>query len=120
MDYVDQIYHFKGMWDAISRCGLKIIKKPDRHIVIATELYEENPGTSVTEYNTGLAALIVNEFSLDPEKLVFIEHCPDRGSRLEHYRQTFDIVRFQRDGSGFSNPAWERISRQDVDEMIRG
>ena len=120
MNFVDQIYHYKGIMDADSRCGLKIVKGPDRHIVIATELYEENPGTSVTDFNTRLAARLVKEFSLDPERLVFIEHCPDRGSRLEYYRQTFDRVRFKWDGSGFSNPTWERISRQDIDEMISG
>ena len=118
MDFVDKIYHFKGTMDADSRCGLKIIKRPDRHVVIATELYEENPGTSVTDFNSRLAALIVKEFSLDPDKLIFIEHCPDRGSKHEHYRQTFDRVRFRYEGSCFKDPEWERISRQDVEAII--
>ncbi|OHD71605.1 MAG: hypothetical protein A2W19_15170 [Spirochaetes bacterium RBG_16_49_21] len=120
MNYIDQIYHFKGRWDAPSQCGLKIIKNPDRHIVIATELYEENPGTSVTDFTGELAALLVKEFSLDPDRIVFVEHCPDRGSKLEHYKESFDLVRFRRHGSRFSDPEWERISRQAVDAMIGG
>ena len=119
MDYVDQIYHYKGRLDVQSRCGLKIVKKPDQHIVIATELYEENPGTTVTNFNTRLAALFVRDFGLDPKKLLFIEHCPDRGSTLEHYQEAFDIVRFNYIEGRFSDPDWERVSRQAVDEMIR-
>ncbi len=118
MEYSDRTFDFKGRWDAPSRCGLKIIKNPDRHVVIVTELFEENPGTSITEFNTELAAIIVREFGLDPAKLVFIEHNPDRGSKLDHYKESFDRVRFRRDGSRFSDPEWERIGRERVDELI--
>ncbi|HOT44607.1 MAG TPA: hypothetical protein PLM53_09090 [Spirochaetota bacterium] len=118
MNYIDQIFDFKGRWDAPSRCGLKVVKKQDRHIVIVTELFEENPGTSVTEFNTKLADIIVREFSLDPEKLLFIEHNPDRGSKLDHYRESFDIVYFQRNGGRFSDPEWERVTRDRIDELI--
>jgi hypothetical protein len=119
MDFVDRIYNYKGIMDADSRCGLKVVKKPDHHIVIATELYEENPGTSVTDFNSRLAGRVVEEFSLDPEKLIFIEQCPDRGSRRDHYRQTFDRVRFHFDGTCFSDPDWERISREEVEELVK-
>jgi hypothetical protein len=118
MNYSDCIFDFRGRWDAPSRCGLKIIKKQDRHIVIVTELFEENPGTSVTEFNSELAAIIIKELSLDPEKFLFIEHNPDRGSKLDHYKESFDIVRFQRDGGRFHDPEWESISRDRVDELI--
>jgi hypothetical protein len=119
MDYSDRIFDFKGRWDAPSRCGLKIVKKQERHIAIVTELFEDNPGTSITEFNTELAAIIIKEFNLDPEKLLFIEHNPDRGSKLDHYQESFEIVRFQRNGARFCDPEWERISRDRVDELIR-
>ncbi len=119
MNYIDNIFDFKGLWDAPSRCGLRVIKKQDRHIVVVTELFEENPGTSITEFNTELAAIIVGEFGLDPEKLIFIEHNQDRGSKLDHYKESFDLVRFRRDGSRFSDPDWERIGRERVDDLIR-
>ncbi|HNW26846.1 MAG TPA: hypothetical protein PKN50_00080 [Spirochaetota bacterium] len=115
---MDSTFEFKGRWDAPSRCGLKVVKKQDRHIVIVTELFEENPGTSITEFNTELAAIISREFSLDPDKLLFIEHNPDRGSKLDHYQESFDIVHFQRNGGRFSDPEWERVTRDRVDELI--
>ncbi|MBM3435459.1 MAG: class I SAM-dependent methyltransferase, partial [Bacteroidetes bacterium] len=43
--YINEIYHFKGEWDVPSFCGLKVISKPDKTIVITTELYDSNPGT---------------------------------------------------------------------------
>lgn len=118
MNYSDSIFEFRGRWDAPSRCGLKIVKNQDRHVVIVTELFEENPGTSVTEFNAELAAIIVREFSLDPHKLIFIEHCPDRGSKLDHYKETFDIVRFSLEGARFTDPEWERVGREKVDILI--
>jgi hypothetical protein len=74
----------------------------------------------VTEFNAELAGIITAEFGLDPAKLIFIEHNPDRGSKLDHYQESFDIVRFRRDGGGFHDPEWERVSMDRVDELIRG
>jgi hypothetical protein len=119
MNYIDTIYDFKGRLDISSRCGLKIVSKADATIVIITELSEDNPGTSVTECIADLASRIVRDFNLDPVTTVFIEHYPDRGSKLDHYKETFDIVRFRRDGAGFADPEWERVGRAAVDEMIR-
>ncbi|MBN2080215.1 MAG: hypothetical protein JW838_14695 [Spirochaetes bacterium] len=117
MKYVDSIYPFRGQWDVPSRCGLRIIRKGDRDIVVVTELHEENPGTSVTACAESLAEQIVGEFGLDPEKLLYIEQNPDRGSRLEHYRETFDIVHFSREGARFTEPDWERISSGRMEEL---
>lgn len=116
--YQDQEYRFTGKWDAPSICGLKVVKLPDRHIVIATELYDRNPGSSVTSVNALLAAQVCRDFGLDANKLLFIERTPDRGSKLEIYRECFDVVRFDRDGDGFANPQWESIDRDDVDRLL--
>lgn len=44
-------------------------------MVIATEL-SDNPGVSVTNFAEGLATLVCRRFSIDPEKLIWIEHYP--------------------------------------------
>ena len=46
--YYDEIFEFNGLWDVVSKCGLKIIDKGWKKTVIVTELYQDNPGTSVT------------------------------------------------------------------------
>ncbi len=118
MSYTDRMFDFKGQWDAPSRCGLKIIAKNDGNVVIVTELFENNPGTSVTSFIAGLATVIVKEFGLEPEKTRFIEHCPDRGSKLDHYQESFDLVRLRWDGEWYADPEWVRITKHGVDEMI--
>ncbi len=117
MKYMDTIYSFRGHWDVPSRCGLRIIRGRDRDIVVVTELHEENPGTSVTACADSLAGQIVEEFGLDPDRLLYIEQNPDRGSRLEHYRETFDIVHFNRESGRFIDPDWERISSARMEEL---
>ena len=119
-EYIEEVYEFKGQWDVLSTCGLMIRKHPDAHVVIASELYDDNPGTSVNYWNAQLAAELCRERGLDPEKLVFIEHAPDRGSRLEIYKETFDRVTFQRDGDRFSDPDWESLTRAQVDGLLAG
>jgi hypothetical protein len=118
MSYMERMFDYKGEWDAPSRCGLKIVTKKDETIVIVSELFEANPGTSVTSFIAGLATIIVKEFGLDPAKTRFIEHCPDRGSKLDHYRESFDLVRLRWDGTQYGDPEWERIPKTAVDTMI--
>ncbi|MFH0867480.1 MAG: hypothetical protein V1904_14905 [Bacteroidota bacterium] len=119
VNYIDFIYSYPGLWKSPSKCGLKIIEKTDKIIVIATELYGDNPGSSVTECNTQLAADICAEKNIDPQKLVFIEHTPDRGSKLSCYDETFFMVHFDWDGTKFVNPRWEEKTKAEVDNLIR-
>ena len=102
--YIDQQFHFKGKWDIPSLCGLKVVKKPDRTIVVATNLYKINPGTSISRWSAQLATAICKELNIDHSKLVFIERNPDRKSNLEFYEETFDIVEFRWEEDHFTDP----------------
>ena len=117
-NYIDLIYSYLGRWKSPSRCGLKIIEKAGKIIVIATELYDDNPGSSVTECNALLATNMCAGKNIDPQKLVFIEHTPDRGSKLSCYNETFFLVHFDWDGSKFINPRWEEKTKAEVDNLI--
>ena len=118
--YIEEIYPFKGQWDVPSKCGLMIRKHADMHVVIASELYDDNPGTSVNYWNSHLAYRICKDRDLEPSKLVFIEHTPDRGSQLENYRETFDRVVFLQNDDGFSDPDWQELTRAQVDTWLAG
>jgi len=107
--YIDEIYHFEGKWEVPSLCGLKIIDKTDHHQVIFTELYVENPGSSVTEMILTLAERIVNERKLDPEKSEFIVRNPERSAHYEFYAETFHRAVMMWDGERFSDLAWEKF-----------
>jgi len=116
--YQDQVYHFKGLWDLPSICGLKIVKKADKSIIIATDLYDNNPGTSITEWNSKLAMEICNKYELNPEKIIFIEHTPNKETKLEFNRETFFQVNFTLENGMFVNPDWNQLTQKDVDQLI--
>lgn len=116
--YQDQVYHFKGLWDIPSICGLKIVNKKENTIVIATDLFEENPGTSITEWNTQLAKELCDKFEIDYRKLIYIEHTPDKKTKLSFNLESFYKVNFQVIDDKFENPKWEEMSKEEVNNLI--
>ena len=112
--FVDEIFHFKGEWEVPSQCGLKIIRKKKQTIILVTEFYDSNPGTSITNWNIHLVKEICHKYNIDPNQMIFIEHTPEMSSTLTFYKETFDRVEFTWDGSSFSDPQWIRINREEV------
>lgn len=72
INYKSEAYPYKGYNGCNCICGIEVINS----FVIVTEL-EENPGTSITNASESLAKQICNEFSIDPNKLILIEHYPN-------------------------------------------
>ena len=93
--YYDELFDFRGLWDMPSRCGLKILKS-DKTVVIVTELYRDNPGTSVTDAGKSLAAQVCQAKGLDINEIVFLQCNPGTGSKLSFYEEEI----FQADFSG--------------------
>ena len=106
--YIDEIYHFKGKWEMPSLCGLKILKKADNHIIILTELYEENPGSSVTDMIETLAKEIISKYAIEPESAVFIVRNPERSSHYTFFAETFHHALMNWDGEKFTGLDWEK------------
>ena len=117
-NYQDQIYHFKGLWDVPSICGLKIVKKREKTIVIATDLFEDNPGTSITEWNAKLAKQICDENEIDYTGLIYIEHTPDKKTKLSFNQESFYKVKFDVTKDKFENPQWQELAKDEVDKLI--
>ena len=117
-NYQDQIYHFNGLWDVASFCGLKIIKKEDKTIIIATDLFDENPGTSITEWNTKLAKELCDKYEIEYNQLVYIEHTPYKKTKLSFNQESFYKVNFEILNDKFDNPQWEQMSKEEVDNLI--
>jgi hypothetical protein len=92
--YYDEIFDFKGQWDISSKCGLKIIEKEGKTHVIVTELYQDNPGTSVTAAGKLLALQICEKKSLSLSKIIYLECNPDTNSKLSFYDEEFFEVTF--------------------------
>ncbi|GHU68467.1 hypothetical protein FACS189413_05400 [Bacteroidia bacterium] len=92
--YYDEIFDFKGQWDMPSKCGLKIIENQEKTYIIVTELYQENPGTSVTYAGKSLKWQICEAKNIDFEKATYIECNPDTNSVLSFYDEEFFEVTF--------------------------
>jgi len=117
-NYQDQIYNFKGLWDIPSFCGLKIVGKEKQTIVIATDLFDNNPGTSITEWNAKLAKELCDKYEIDHNKLIYIEHTPDKKTKLSFNRESFFKVNFDFIDDKFENPQWQELSKDEVDNLI--
>jgi len=91
--YYDEIFDFRGQWGVPSRCGLRILRR-EKTVVIVTELYQDNPGTSVTAAGKALAEQICRDKGLDLREIMYLECNPDTHSKLSFYDEEFFEVDF--------------------------
>ena len=110
--YYDEIFHFKGLWDLPSCCGLKVLRG-EKTVVIVTELYQDNPGISVASAGKSLAEQICLKKGLDINKIVYLECNPATGSKLSFYSEEIFQVEF----SGGAEPAYRQLSADEVRQL---
>ena len=76
---LDRELGFAGLHDFPSRCRLRIYEEEGKSLVaIATEL-PDNPGTSVTNAASIIAAQVWQMMGRPPADMTFIEHYPKDG-----------------------------------------
>ena len=110
--YYDEVFHFRGQWDMPSCCGLKIAAAENKTTVIATELYQDNPGTSVTAAGKSLAEQVCAAKGLRLDAIRYIECSPDTNSKLSFYDEAF----FEVDFSG-TEGAYRRLSAEEIQNL---
>lgn len=113
-----EYFAFSGLWDIPSACGLRILRTDENYIAIVSELYKKNPGSTVTDVPVQLATQICLKFSLEPEKLIYIEHNPETATKLSFYEEEFFRVHFVIEDKKLSNPVYEKISKDDLDKLL--
>jgi len=111
--YYDEVFNFKGQWDMPSRCGLKIIKK-EKTIVIVTELYQDNPGTSITAAGKILAQQICANKGLNLSEIMYLECNPDTGSKLSFYDEEFFEVIF----ANGAEPVYRQLPADEIKKLL--
>jgi hypothetical protein len=108
--YYDEIFDFKGQWDMPSRCGLKILRKENKVVVIATELYQDNPGTTVAAAGKSLALQICDVKKIRLDEIIYLQCNPCTNSKLSFYEEEYFEVQFP-DGA---QPIFRRLSEEEV------
>ena len=96
-DYYDEIFEFSGEWDMPSACGLKIRSAEGKTYIIVTELYQDNPGTSVTYAGKRLAEQICQAKGLNLSDIIYVECNPNTNSKLSFYDEEYFQVDFEAD-----------------------
>jgi len=112
--YYDEVFSFKGQWDVPSRCGLRIIRR-EKTVVIVTELYQDNPGTSVTAAGKTLAEQICRDKGLNLSEIIYLECNPDTNSKLSFYDEEF----FEVDFSGDPKPIYRQLGSEEMKKLFR-
>ena len=111
--YYDEVFSFKGQWDVPSSCGLKIIRN-EKTIVIVTELYQDNPGTSITAAGRNLAEQICRDKGFELKKIIYLECNPDTNSKLSFYDEEFFEVTF----TDNTKPVYRQLSADEVKQLL--
>lgn len=114
--YYDEIFEYRGEWDQLSKCGLKIRDYKNKKVVIVTELYQDNPGTSVTYTGLSLARQIAEFKGLNLKDMIYIECNPDTNSKLSFYDEEFFEVDF--DISGGREPEYHQLSSDEIKKYL--
>jgi hypothetical protein len=116
---IDILFDFEGVWGIASKCGLKHVSQDGRDIIVVSELYKDNPGTSITQVSTSLATQICKKFDINLKNLIYIEHSPDMNSRLSFYNENYYLVQFDiRDGK-LADPKYKKLTEEELKSFIR-
>jgi len=110
LDRIDTIFEFTGSWGIASKCGLKYFSFNGKDCILVSELYKDNPGTSITQVTTSLAMQVCEKLKIDPNNLIYIEHCPDMNSKLSFYNEEFYKVIFELADGKLVNPSWQMLT----------
>jgi len=116
--YYDEIFDFKGQWDMPSRCGLKILlqenTEQNKTVIVVTELYQDNPGTTVTAAGKTLMEQICQGKNLNPKDIIYIQCNPCTNSKLSFYDEEFFEVTF----SDSLEPVYKQLSASEIRGLI--
>ena len=116
--YYDEVFDFKGQWEAPSKCGLKNFVYKGKTHVIVTELYQDNPGTSVTYAGYSLFKQICERKGLIETDVVYLECNPDTSSKLSFYDEAFYEVTFSELSGVTDKPVYRQLSTDEVSAIF--
>ena len=116
--YYDEIFDFAGLWDAPSKCGLRTFVNKEKTVIVVTELYQENPGTSVTYAGYSLFKQICERKGFTETEVVYLECNPDTNSKLSFYDEEFYEATFPETCGNNGRPTYRQLSTTEVNTLL--
>lgn len=116
--YYDEIFEFAGQWDMPSACGLKTIVKNDKTYIITTELYQENPGSSITYTGGSLIKQICDRKGHDINNIVYIECNPNTNSKLSFYDEEMFEVSYDLEDGMPTHLRYRQLSADEIKNIV--
>ncbi len=116
--YYDEIFPFAGQWDMPSACGLKTTHKDGKTYIITTELYQENPGTSITYAGGSLIKQICEKKGLDMQSIIYIECNPNTHSKLSFYDEEMFEVSYEIVDGMPTNLSYRQLGKEEIQKIV--
>ena len=116
--YYDEIFDFKGQWDVPSKCGLKVLTYNEKTYIIVSELYQENPGTSVTYAGYSLFRQICERKGFSEKDVIYLECSPDTNSKLSFYDEEFFQVTFPETIGESGRPTYKQVPTDMAKDLL--
>ncbi|PKP20889.1 MAG: hypothetical protein CVU02_00155 [Bacteroidetes bacterium HGW-Bacteroidetes-19] len=116
--HIDETFDFEGTFGMPSKCGLKIKDYEDKKLVIVTELYQDNPGTSITSVTSSLAQQICQKYGIDCNTLIYLECAPGMNSKLNFYDEAYYKVDFQITNNTLQHPKWTKLNDDEKNRYL--
>lgn len=101
-----------------SSCGLKTIVKDGKTYIITTELYQENPGTSITYAGGSLIKQICERKGHDLQSIIYIECNPNTNSKLSFYDEEMFEVRYDIADGMPTNLKYRQLSADEIKNIV--
>jgi hypothetical protein len=117
--YYDEIFDFAGQWEQPSSCGLRILNGDGNKIIVVTELYQDNPGTSITAAGGNLAKQICEKKGVNINNIMYIECKPDTNSKLSFYDEDYFEVTFNKVNGQFTQPKYRKLSAEEIKTLMK-
>lgn len=104
----------------ISRCALDIYMRGNNAVVIATDREDNHDvGMSITDGAQMIAAMIMHKYGFTPEALTWIERHIRQEQDANIFEESYNLVKFEFDGTGFQSLSRDRIDKKPVEAMIK-
>jgi hypothetical protein len=116
---IDEVFDFQGLWGQESRCGLRIVHNNGKFIIIVSELYQLNPGTTITQAANLLANQICKKFEIPLDSVIYFEHTPEMNSKLSFYKEEFYRVDFKIEDGEFVEATYNKVEVNEVINLIQ-